>query len=102
MPRQREAAPSRRRMEVMKRFTQVELENFEKRWREFAAGYEAFERRWREFATAEKRVPLSRLKAAFRRIDRTPRGSDGEYRDAVLGEFRALEPFRRRADRAGR
>lgn len=86
-------------MEV-ERSTRAELENFEKCWNEFAARYGAFERRRLEFAAAERKIPLSRLKAAFGRIDRTPRGGGGEYREAVLREFRALEPFRSRANRA--
>ncbi len=45
-------------------------------------------------ASRKKKIPVSRLKTAFKKIDRTPRGTDEEYREAITREFEGLKVFR--------
>jgi len=49
-------------------------------------------------AEGSRKVPLSRLKAAYKNVNTEARGSDAEYFEAILREFRALSPFRKRAN----
>lgn len=46
-----------------------------------------------------RRIPISRLRVAFRSIDRTPRGVDEEYRETISREYESLRLFRKRANR---
>ena len=46
-----------------------------------------------------KKVPIKRLKAAFKTINRETRGSPEGYHEAVLKEFESLRVFRERAEK---
>lgn len=48
---------------------------------------------------SSKKAPLSRLKAAYNNVNTEARGSDAEYFETILAEFRSLSPFRKRANR---
>jgi hypothetical protein len=53
----------------------------------------------REREEAGRKIPISRLKAAFKSINREHRGTDEEYRKTILQEFESLRVFRERAER---
>lgn len=50
-------------------------------------------------AGKKRKIPVSRLKAAFKKIDCTPRGTDEEYHETVTREFEGLRVFRERANK---
>jgi len=44
-----------------------------------------------------QKIPLSRIRAALKTINREPRGTDEEYRETIIKEYNDLNVFRERA-----
>ncbi|MGE5483699.1 MAG: type II toxin-antitoxin system antitoxin SocA domain-containing protein [Ignavibacteriales bacterium] len=67
---------------------------------EAVAGYKVIGRRLNmdKMRPSVEKKPISRLKKAFAEIDLAPRGTDQEYSETILNEWRELQPYRQKAE----